>query len=142
MFTVYFFSAKLDVKAPSTTAKPIETEKSKVLPTEVSDSEEDGDEYYEDEDDEQIKKTPDMKKKVKVVDIKPKEVLVTPILFPRLFLTFQIKVTIEKEEKPKAPKLVETSVQTDDDDEDLSSSSSSDSDEDEDVRDIPQWNKQ
>lgn len=110
-------NAKLDVKAPTTTAKPVkETDNAKVLPTEASDSEEEADEYYEDEDDEQVKKTPDMKKKVKVVDIKPKE----------------IKVTIEEEKK--APKLVETSVQTDDedDDEDSSSSTSSESDEDED----------
>ncbi|CAI2356815.1 unnamed protein product [Caenorhabditis sp. 36 PRJEB53466] len=113
--------AKLDVKAPATTVKPKETDNAKVLPTEGSDSEEDADEYYEDEDDEQIKKTSDMKKKVKVIDIQPKE----------------IKVTIEQDEKKyKAPKLVETSVQTDDDegddDDDDSSSSSSDSDEDDD----------
>lgn len=124
-------NAKLDVKAPTTTAKPKDTDNAKVLPTEApassSDSEEEADEYYEDEDDEQVKKTPDMKKKVKVVDIKPKETK-EPKEIKEIK---EIKVTIEQEKK--APKLVETSVQTEDeDDQDSSSSSSSESDEDED----------
>ncbi|EGT30074.1 CBN-APL-1 protein [Caenorhabditis brenneri] len=116
-----FKNAKLDVKAPTTTAKPKDADNAKILPTEAStstsDSEEEADEYYEDEDDEQVKKTPDMKKKVKVVDIKPKE-------------SEEIRITVEQQKV--SPKLVETSVQTDDQEDEDSSSSSSESDEDED----------
>ncbi|CAB3400708.1 unnamed protein product [Caenorhabditis bovis] len=108
----------LDVKAPSTTVDPLspnEVVDVKVLPTESSVSEEDDDEYYEDEDDEQVHKS----EKVKVIDIKPKE---------------EKKIV-------DSPKLVETSVQTedaddDDDDDDDSSSSSSDSEEDRNIKEL------
>ncbi|CAO4385410.1 unnamed protein product [Caenorhabditis nigoni] len=118
-------NAKLDVKAPTTAKpKPAEADNAKILPTEAtssSDSEEEADEYYEDEDDEQVKKTD---KKIKVVDIKRVQVVdITPKK------PTEIKVTLEQEKK--SPKLVETSVQTDDE-EDSSSSSSSESDEDDD----------
>ncbi|CAI5456035.1 unnamed protein product [Caenorhabditis angaria] len=70
-------SAKLDVKAPSTTEKPKDKDSVKVLPTDNSDSEDDDDDYYEDEDDEEVprKKIAGGQPKTKVVEITPKKEL-------------------------------------------------------------------